>query len=174
MLSEKMLARLNEQIALEFESANLYLQMSAWCLAHGLDGCGRFLREHSQEEMGHMFRLFDYVNETGAQAVLRALEAPRHEYGSVREVFEATFEHERFITGKINELVDTAFAEKDYSTFNFLQWYVSEQHEEEALFQRVLDLVELVGSDGKGLFHLDREIGKLRTPGPGTEAAPAG
>jgi ferritin len=174
MLSQGLLAKLNEQIGIEFESANLYLQMSSWCGANGLDGCAAFLREHSQEEMEHMFRLFDYVNETGAMAVIPALAKPRSEYESVKDVFESTYQHEQFVTSKINELVDAAFSEKDYSAFNFLQWYVAEQHEEEALFKKVLDLVEMVGTDGQGLFYLDREIGKVdaaTTAGP--TAAPA-
>ena len=176
MLSKSLLAKFNEQIGIEFESSNLYLQMSSWCEAHGLDGCAAFLRQHSQEEMAHMFRLFDYVNETGAEAIIRALEKPRSEFESVRDVFEATYEHEQFVTGKINELVHAAFSEHDYSAFNFLQWYVAEQHEEEALFKKVLDLVDMVGTDGQGLFYLDREIQGIsaKSPGAGPTTAPAG
>jgi ferritin len=169
MLKPAVLEKLNEQVGHEFFSANLYLQMSSWCTAKGLEGCAKFLREHSTEEMNHMFRLFDYVNETGAQAVVPALEKPRHQFENVTEVFAATLEHEKFITSKINELVDVAFGEKDYSTFNFLQWYVAEQHEEEALFQRIVDMVNLVGTDGQGLYMLDREIGGM-AGGSGTAA----
>ena len=158
MISKDLLQKLNEQIGLEFESANIYLQMSAWCAAHGLEGCAGFLREHAQEEMGHMMRLFDYVLETGAMSVIPALPKPRCEFESVGDVFGATYEHEKFITGKINELVATAFSEQDFSTFNFLQWYVAEQHEEEALFKKILDLVDMVGFEGRGLYHLDKEI----------------
>jgi len=162
MLNEKVLAKLNEQIGLEFESSNLYLQMSAWCSSNGIDGCAAFLREHAQEEMGHMMRLFDYVLETGAMSVIPALPKPRSEFESVGDVFGATYEHEKFITRKINELVATAFSEQDFSTFNFLQWYVAEQHEEEALFKSVLDMIEMVGIEGRGLFFIDREISALR------------
>jgi ferritin len=170
MLSEKLQKKMNEQIALEMDSANLYLQMSAWCHYKGLEGCAAFLRGHSQEEMGHMYKLFDYVNETGAQAQVGTNENPRDNFESLREVFEATLEHEKFITSKINDLTDVAFHEKDYSTFNFLQWYVAEQHEEEALFKGILDKIELVGSEGRGLFFLDREIGKLAAAAPSAEA----
>jgi ferritin len=170
MLSGNMLAKLNEQIGVEFESANLYLQMSSWCASQGLNGCASFLRDHSQEEMGHMTRLFDYVIETGGQALLPALPKPQHEFESVKELFMQTYEHEQFVTGKINELVDTAFGEKDYSTFTFLQWYVGEQHEEEALFKGILDQIEIVGVDGRGLFMLDREIGAMKGGGGPPEA----
>ena len=158
MISKELLQKLNDQIGLEFESANIYLQMSSWCAAHGLDGCASFLREHTTEEMGHMTRLFDYVNEIGEMAIIPEIPKPRHEYENVRELFAATLEHERFITGKINDLVDAALKEKDFSTFNFLQWYVAEQHEEEALFKKILDLVDMVGFEGRGLYHLDKEI----------------
>ena len=174
MLSQALLLKFNEQIGIEFESANLYLQMSSWCGFNGLDGCATFLREHSQEEMGHMFRLFDYVNETGAQALIPALSKPRNEFESIRDVFETTYKHEQFVTGKINELVHAAFTEHDYSAFNFLQWYVAEQHEEEALFKKVLDLVEMVGTDGQGLFYLDREIRNIQGTAGAAEAPPAG
>lgn len=175
MLSDALLTKFNEQIGIEFESSNLYLQMSSWCGFNGLDGCATFLREHSVEEMDHMFRLFDYVNETGAQAVIPALSKPRADFESIRDVFETTYKHEQFVTSKINELCHAAFTEHDYSAFNFLQWYVAEQHEEEALFKKVLDLVDMVGTDGQGLFYLDREIGNIQasTGGP-AEPPPAG
>ncbi len=162
MLSQKLLKLLNEQVEHEFQSANLYLQMSAWCASKGLEGSASFLREHSGEEMGHMFRLFDYLLETGNLAVVPALTKPKHTYKGIGEVFEDTLEHEKFITAKINALVDAAFAEKDYATFQFLQWYVSEQHEEETLFSRIVDLVKMIGTDGRGLFLLDKQIGKAK------------
>ena len=90
MLSDTMLKKLNEQVTIELDSANLYLQMSAWCHAQGLDGCGRFLRLHSQEEMLHMYKLFDYVNETGAMARLAAAKTPRCEFDSLSAVLEET------------------------------------------------------------------------------------
>ena len=151
MLTEKMLDKLNEQINLEFYSSNLYLQMASWCESQGLEGCSEFLKSHATEEMEHMQRLFTYVNECGAMAKLGAIEAPPTEFDSIDDVFEETLNHEKFVTSKINELADTAFQEKDYSTFNFLQWYVAEQHEEEALFARIVDMVNLVGTDGRAL-----------------------
>jgi ferritin len=96
--------------------------------------------------------------------IIPTLEKPRSEYGSIREVFEATLEHERFITGKINELAGAAFEAKDFSAFNFLQYFVAEQHEEEALFSGILDRFGIVGDDGRGLFMLDKEIGQMHGP----------
>ncbi len=174
MLAESMVDRLNEQINLEFYSSNLYLQMSAWCNWKGYEGCAAFLRAHAAEEMEHMDRLLNYVNETGALAKLGTIDAPPTEFDSLRAVFEETYEHEVQITKKINELAHTAFTTQDYSTFNFLQWYVAEQHEEETLFKGILDKFELVGTDGQGLFILDREIAALATqstPAPAGEGA---
>lgn len=161
MLTQATIDRLNEQINLEFYSSNLYLQMSAWCDYKGFDGCASFLRGHAREEMDHMRRLFTYVNETGALAQLGRIEAPPTQFDSLQDVFRLTYEHERQVTRAINDLADTAFREKDYSTFNFLQWYVAEQHEEETLFKGILDKIEILGTDGKALYMLDKEIGQL-------------
>jgi len=161
MLSQPMLEKLNEQINLEFYSSNLYLQMSAWCELKGFEGCAGFLREHADEEMEHMKRLFAYVNETGALAEMGAIEAPPTHFDSIKHLFENVLEHECLVTSKINELAHTAFTNQDYSTFSFLQWYVSEQHEEEKLFKGILDKIEIIGEDGKGLFFIDKEVGNL-------------
>ena len=132
--------------------------MSAWCDFKGFEGSATFFRAHALEEMDHMQRLFTYVNETGALAQLGQIEAPPTEFDSLQDVFEKTYEHEVEVTRAINGLADTAFQEKDYSTFNFLQWYVAEQHEEETLFKGILDKFEILGTDGKALFMIDREI----------------
>ncbi|MCU0728404.1 MAG: non-heme ferritin [Planctomycetes bacterium] len=162
MLTKNMLDKLNEQIGYEFESSNLYLQMSAWCKAKGLEGSAGFLRKHAEEELSHMFKFFDYLEETGNLPVIPALAKPKADYENLRNVFEETLAHEKFITGKINGLAELALAEKNWATFQFLQWFTAEQHEEEALFNRVLDLVKMIGTDGRGLFLLDKEIGKLK------------
>ena len=108
--------------------------------------------------MGHMQRLFNYVNETGSMAVLGQIDAPPTEYESIADVFRKTYEHECLVTSRINELADAAMKETDYSTFNFLQWYVAEQHEEEKLFKSILDKIELIGADPKNLFFIDQEV----------------
>ena len=161
MLTPTMTDRLNNQIRLEQYSSNLYLQMSAWCDLQGYAGSAAFLREHAAEELLHMHKLFDYVCETGAAAVLGAIDAPPASYKSLAEVFEKTYQHELSITASINQLVAAALAEQDFSTFQFLQWYVGEQHEEERLFKSILDKIAVIGLDGKGIYFLDKEIRKL-------------
>ncbi|PIE46116.1 MAG: ferritin [Gammaproteobacteria bacterium] len=161
MLKQDMIERLNKQINLEFYSSNLYLQMGAWADNQGLVGCASFLKAHAAEEMQHMQKLFDYVLETGSVPKLGAIEAPKTDYDSIRQVFEIILAHEKDITGAINDLVACAFDSKDFSTFNFLQWYVAEQHEEENLFQSIIDKMDLLGNHARNLFFIDREIGNL-------------
>ncbi|KPU82274.1 ferritin [Psychromonas sp. PRT-SC03] len=165
MLAKTMVEKLNEQINLEFYSSNLYLQMSAWCEDKGFDGAALMLRTHAGEEMQHMNRLFTYVSETGALPILGVIDAPPHEFASLKEIFEATYEHECLITRQINALTHVAFSTQDYSTFNFLQWYVAEQHEEEKLFKGILDKISLVGEEGKALFWIDKDLAKLAKTG---------
>ncbi|WP_042147155.1 MULTISPECIES: non-heme ferritin [unclassified Pseudoalteromonas] len=172
MLAPAMVEKLNEQINLEFYSSNLYLQMSAWCEDKGFEGAAEFLRKHALEEMEHMNRLFTYVSETGAMPILGTIEAPPHEFNSLGDIFLATYEHECLITQRINELTHVAFTAHDYSTFNFLQWYVAEQHEEEKLFNGIIDKIKLVGEDGKALFWIDKDLAELAKTGATSIMAP--
>jgi len=162
MLSKNLLKKLNKQVTLEFYSSNLYLQMSAWCDNKGLNGAAKFLRAHAAEEMQHMHKIFDYIQDTGALAIIDTIDKPEVDFANLKDIFTKTYKHERMITAQINELVDIALSEKDFSTFNFLQWYVAEQHEEEKLFKSILDKMEIIGLEGRGLFMVDREIGAMQ------------
>jgi ferritin len=173
MLSKNLVGKLNDQINLEFFSSNLYLQMAAWCESQGLRGSALFLGKHAGEEMMHMRKFFDYINETGNLAVLGTIEAPPVAYESLGNLFTRVLEHERQVTGKINALVDVALQEKDFATFNFLQWFVSEQHEEEALAGEIVGMVKLVGGEGQGLYLLDREIASIAARPPSGNPADA-
>ena len=161
MLSLEMVKKLNDQINREHYAHNLYLAMGSWCRSTGLDGAADFLLEHAKEEMEHMMRLFTYVSEAGSQATVGALKEPPNQFESLKDVIEQTYEHELLVTKFINELVGFAIEEKDYSTHNFLQWFIAEQHEEEALFKGILDKIELIGTEGTGLYMIDREIKEL-------------
>lgn len=161
MLSTEMIARLNDQLNLEFYSANLYLQMSAWCADKGFEGAAKFLMTHSREEMEHMQRLFKYLSDTGAMPVLGAIDAPPVTFESLADLFNQTYHHEQLITRKINELAHAAMTSQDYSTFNFLQWYVAEQHEEEKLFKIVLDKLGMLENSSNGLFLIDKDLADM-------------
>lgn len=158
MLSETLTQQLNHQMNLEFYSANLYLQMSSWCLSQGLSGCGAFLRAHSDEERLHMEKVFDYINNAGGYAVLDQIKQPLFTFQSVTEVFEALYAHECFITKEINALLKIALEEGDFSTFGFLQYFALEQNEEEGLFKGILDKITLIKVEKQGLFMFDKEI----------------
>lgn len=162
MLKTEMIDKLNEQMNLELYSSLLYQQMSAWCSYHSFEGAAAFLRRHAQEEMTHMQRLFDYLTDTGSLPRINAIASPFAEYASLDELFRQTYEHEQLITQKINELAHAAMTSQDYPTFNFLQWYVAEQHEEEKLFKSVIDKLTLVGKSGEGLYFIDKETGDPR------------
>ena len=121
----------------------------------------KWLLRHADEELEHMQKLFDYVCEAGATPLLGKIEAPRKEYESLKELFDVVLEHEKHVTAKINELVEVTFAAKDYSTFNFLQWYVAEQHEEEKLFSEILDKFVVAGESNKSLYFIDKDLETL-------------
>ena len=161
MLSQKTIDRLNQQINLEIYSSHLYLQMSSWCAHRSLDGCAAFLSQHADEEMAHMRRLLNYLQETGAYAIISGMQAPPTDFGSLTKMFEQIYEHEQVVTSKINDLVHLANTEPDYATLQFLQWYVTEQHQEEFLFKSILDKINLIGTEGQGIFFIDREIANM-------------
>lgn len=161
MLKAKMVELLNEQINLEFYSSNLYLQMSAWCDVNGFPGASEFLEIHADEEMMHMKKIFNYVKETGSMPILGSIEYAQHDFEKLKDVFEETLNHERLITDKINALAKEAFELSDLSTFQFLQWFLAEQHEEEQLFSGILDKLNLLGNDGKGLYMFDKELQEM-------------
>lgn len=174
MLSASILGLLNAQINLEFYSSNVYLQMGAWADREGLEGCSAFLAKHADEEMGHMRRIWNYVMEAGHMPVLGAIKAAPSKIKDVKSLFEEVYKHEQHVTAKINELAHAAFDEKDMITFNFMQWFVAEQHEEEALARSILDRIKVIGLDGKGLYFIDQEVGKIgakEAAGGGAEAS---
>lgn len=110
-----------------------------------------------------MQRLFDYLTDTGSLPRIHTVSSPFAEYASLDELFRATYEHEQLITQKINELAHAAMTSQDYPTFNFLQWYVAEQHEEEKLFKSIIDKLTLAGKSGEGLYFIDKELSTLDT-----------
>ena len=158
MLSQKITDSLNEQINKEIYSAFLYLAMSAYCDFKGLKGFANWFTIQYKEEMDHAFRIYHYVQEQGAKITLKAIDQPPTEFGSPIQIFEKTLEHEKFVTKLINGLVDLAITEKDHATQIFLQWFITEQVEEESNANEILDKLKLAGEDGNGLFMIDKEL----------------
>ena len=169
MLSKKLEGMLNDQLNFEFFSSNIYLKMSSWCEVHGYPGSAAFLKAQADEELEHMYKFFSYVNESDGMAVVGSLDAPPTEFESLHSIYKKALEHEKIVTKRINDLVAVAWEEKDFTTFNFLQWFVEEQHEEEQSFKDILDKFQLAGTDGKSLFFIDREMKELAASREETE-----
>ena len=169
MLSKKMQGALNKQIVAEIYSAYLYLSMSAFFLSLNLSGFAQWMRAQAQEELVHAMKIFDYVNERGSRVLLDAVEKPPTKWASPKSAFEAAYKHEQKVTGMINKLVDLAVAEGDHASNNFLQWFVSEQVEEEASADEVVQKLKMVGSAGGGMFMIDRELGQRVFTPPAAE-----
>jgi len=159
MLSEKMKDALNEQVKMEGQSSNIYLAMASWAeIQPGLEGVTDFFYLHSDEERAHMLKLIHYINERGGFAAIPSFEKPIATFPSVGHAFRDLLKHEIAVSDSINELVDLSLKEKDYATHNFLQWYVSEQIEEERLARNINDKLEMIGDDKSGLYLFDRDI----------------
>lgn len=158
MLSEKMLNALNGQLNKELYSAYLYLSMSAHSEHIGLKGFANWFMVQYQEEMTHAMKIYDYINSQGGKVKLLAIDEPPSEFASPLDMFEKTLEHEKFITKSINDLVTLAMKEKDYATNIFLQWFVTEQIEEEANDNDIIAKLKLIGDSGDALLMLDKDL----------------
>ena len=158
MLIKQIEKALNEQISVEANSSQFYLAMASWAETKGFDGVSSFLYRHSDEERQHMLKLIKYVNERGGHAIVPELKKPPKVFDCLSHVFQNLLDHEILVTKKINEVVDLCLKNKDYTTHNFMQWYVAEQIEEEALARHILDKLKLIGDDKGGLYLFDRDI----------------
>ena len=159
MISKKMTEALNKQINAELYSAYLYLSMSSCSSFTGLKGAANWFFVQAQEEMTHAQRMYNYVNSMGEHVVLAAIEQPAVDFESLTHMFEETLGHEKKVTAMINDLVNMAVEEKDHASEVFLQWFVSEQVEEEESANDALAKLKLAGGDGSGLLMIDAELG---------------
>ncbi len=162
MLSKKIVDRINLQINREMYSAYLYMAMSARLSDDGYKGMAAWMMTQYHEEMYHAMRLYGYLQSHGALPVVGAIDAPAIKAKTVKEIFQETLEHERFVTASIRELLELALAEKDYATENFVRWYVDEQVEEEENATDILQTIDLIGDSKQGLFMLNVELGKRK------------
>ncbi|NQT78626.1 MAG: ferritin [Bacteroidetes bacterium] len=161
MLSEKLEKAIIEQIKAEEESSRLYLSMASWCEVNGFAGAAQFLFEHATEERTHALKFLSYVNDRGGHASLLALEEPPDQFKSLHQVFEQVLKHEILVTSLINNLVELSMEEKDFTTLNYLQWFVTEQIEEESLARSIIDKFNLAAGEKGGLFHIDKELAAM-------------
>ena len=158
MMNKRIEDALNDQVEKEASSSQFYLAMASWAESNGLSGTAQFLYKQSDEERFHMLKLIKFVNERGGHALIPALAQPPKKFKDLTNVFELLLDHEIAVTKSINNLVDICLKEKDYTTHNFVQWYVSEQMEEEALAKMILDKLKLIGGDKGGMYMFDRDL----------------
>ena len=173
MIGERLSEAINEQIKNELESYYIYLSMAAYFHSVSLDGMGHWMRCQAHEEMIHAMKFFEHLIDRGAKVVLKDLKQIKTEWGSPLEAFKDAFEHEQFITGKINDLTTIAREEKDYASEPMLAWFSDEQIEEEATSGKVVDELEMAGTDKSALLMLDRELAGRVYPA-GSPLDPAG
>ncbi len=159
MISAKMLKALNAHLNEEFYSSYLYLSMAAYFEAKNLKGFANWFRIQSTEEQMHGMKFFNFILQKGGKVSLSQIKAPKIEWKDTSEIFSDTLKHEQKITGLINKLVEVAMLEKDFATNNFLQWFVTEQVEEEANVEEIIQKIEMIGDNKSGLYMLDNELG---------------
>lgn len=165
MIGQRMQDAMNEQIQHETFSAYLYFSMAAYFHSKSLDGMAQWMKAQAQEEFGHTLRFFNHINDRGGRIEFQALDKPQAEWDSPIAAFRAALQHEEFITGKINDLAKLADEENDRAAAIMLQWFVTEQVEEEDTVSTVINMLELIGDSGHGILMADRELG-ARVAGP--------
>jgi ferritin len=170
MLADKMQKALNGQLNAELYSSYLYLSMNAYFKSVNLDGFANWMYYQAQEELEHSMKFYDFVIQRGGKVHLAQIQAPPTEWDGPLAVFEATLAHEQKVTGLINDLVEIALEEHDHATNIFLQWFVSEQVEEEESVGGVLEQLKLMGDAKGGLFMIDRELAKRSPSGSSEES----
>ena len=158
MISEKMNAALNGQVTKEMYSAYLYMAMSSYSNSIGLKGFAKWFMVQYHEEMFHAMKMYEYIHSQGGAVVLKAIDAPPAAFEGPLDMFTKTLAHEQMVTRSINDLMEIAISEKDHATRIFLQWYVTEQVEEEENDNDIINQLRLIQDNPQGLMMLDREL----------------
>jgi ferritin len=158
MISQKLQDAINDQINKELYSEYFYLSMASYFSSIGLDGFENFFLVQVEEERFHSMKMYKFLNEKGGRVILKAIQEPEAEFKSPMEVFKLAFEHERYISKCINDLMDIAIEVKDHSAKSFLNWFVDEQVEEEASMDSLLSKLAMINGDGMGMLMLDKEL----------------
>jgi len=158
MITKELQTALIEQLNKEYHSAYLYLGMSAYCSKEGFNGAANWFLIQYQEEVAHGMKLFKYLEDQDVDIQLPAIDGVKVEYKSFLDVFKKALGHELKMTKNLNILSDLAMQDKDHATYNLLQWYVTEQVEEEATIKAIIDHIKLVGDNGYGLYTIDKEL----------------
>src|SRR5688572_20732528 len=158
-MNQRVVEAINRQINSELSASYSYLAMSAWCEHHKFTGAARWLRLQSQEEYLHAMKLLDFLQARDCDVELRAIQAPHSPYASLLDVFERALEQEQEVSHQIDALYETAFTEKAFAAVAELQWFLTEQVEEEKTAREIVAKFKMVGDDPASLLDLDRELG---------------
>lgn len=161
MLKETIQKALNDQIEMEGYASFLYLSMASWCEQQGLEGTSQFFYRQSAEEHDHMMRIFKYILEMDGASVAPAIPKPPQDFESIQNLFDQVYHHEQKVTRSICELVEQTSKESDHTTYQFLQWFVVEQREEETLIRTILDKIRLIGNGPQSLYFIDKEVTEI-------------
>lgn len=156
---------LNDQIRYEAKASVQYLSMASWADTRGYNGVANFFYTQSEEERVHMIKLVKFINERSGVAIIPEIDKPRDDFESLTELFETFLRSEEFVTSKINNIIYECLQRQDYNVHNFMQWYVSEQLEEEAIARTLLDKLRIIGDDKSGHYLFDRDINTFQTAG---------
>ena len=159
MLSKTLHEAMNQHFKSELYAAHLYLSMSAYCDSVNLSGFAHWMLVQAEEERGHAMRFYGFIRDRGGRVIVPSVEQPPIEFTSPLDVFEQALAHERQVAARINELYGLALQEKDYASQAFLQWFVTEQVEEDRLLSQLVETLKLAGDNGAALLMLDRELG---------------
>ncbi len=170
MISKKLEKALNAQIKLEAEASFNYLAMASWCEQKSLNGAAKFFYAQAEDERQHMLKIFLYINDLEGHALAPSVDQPATEFKSILDVCSKALAGEQKVTKSVHKLSEFATEEKDYATYNFLQFFVDEQRQGETVFNHILDKIKLIGLEGMGLYYIDKELESLAGGGGKTDA----
>jgi ferritin len=158
MLKDSVQTALNDQVKQEFYSAHVYLSMCAWFEDQGLPGFAKWMRMQYQEELGHGIKIFDFINDRDGKVIIEGVEAPPTSWASPLAAFEAAYENEKAVSASIDDLYNLADGERDHATKVMLQWFITEQVEEEKTAREIVAKFHLTKDDPAAILDLDREL----------------
>lgn len=161
-LSEEVESLLNEQIKIEAKSSSTYLSMASWCDRHGFENSATFFYSQAEEERAHMLKIFRYINDQGGAAISPEISNIPADFDSFKSVFEDALSQEVSVTQSLNRIAGKCQSLHDFTTFNFLSWFLNEQVEEEFIARRCLELFEVIGEEGVGKFMIDQQIAEIK------------
>lgn len=161
IIPKKVDKALNQHLEMEANAVFNYLAVASWCESEGLEGCAKFFRDQSDEEHLHFMKFFDYLNEVGEHAIVPAVKQPRNKFKNIQEACEYSLKGEQEVTKSIYKIISVAEEEGDFSTIDFLRFFVDEQREEEVQFKRIIDKIKLIGEGPQSLYYIDKEFEKI-------------